>query len=292
MIEVAKTGSLTNAARNLHITLSAVSQSISNLEAELGVTLFHRSRQGTVPTAEGETIIKKAFAIISKVQELKDEANDFSNTQSGELRLATIPGPLSLYLDILIQFKRAYPQIEMEISEKGTQEIIDDILHNKVDLGLIILFDHLVQKNTRLTFGRLLKGKMVACVSRTSPLAIQRSVSPAELLQQSFVFFNDDYMKWYLDQFQQTYGKANVLFTTNNQDAIFQALHEENIVTIGLDFSLSKLPQVANGDFVMIELDLPNPESVYLGWVRAEEKRFSKAETIFIQKLSYELQKK
>lgn len=292
IIEVAKTGSLTNAAQNLHITLSAVSQSISNLEAELGVTLFTRSRQGTAPTAEGEMIIKKAFEIISKVQELKDQATDFSNTQSGQLRLATIPGPLSLYLDTLIQFKTAYPQIQMEISEKGTQEIIDDIRNNKVDLGLIILFEHLMQKNPRLTFGRLLKGRMVACISRKSPLALLRTVTPQELLKQSFVFYNDDYIKWYMEQFQQTYGQANVLFTTNNQDAIFRVLHEDNIVTIGLDFSFAKLPQVSKGDLVIVELDVPRLESVYLGWVRAAETRFSKAETIFIQKLSYELQKK
>jgi DNA-binding transcriptional LysR family regulator len=292
IIEVAKTGSLTNAAQNLHITLSAVSQSISNLEAELNVTLFNRSRHGTVPTAEGEIIIKKAFEIIRKVQELKDQASDFSNTQSGQLHLATIPGPLSLYLDTLIQFKTAYPHIRMEISEKGTQEIIDDIRHNKVDLGLIILFDHLIQKNPRLAFGRLLKGRMVACISRKSPLALLHTITPQELLKQSFVFYNDDYIKWYMEQFQQTYGQANILFTTNNQDAIFRVLQEDNIVTIGLDFSFTKLPQVLNGDLVFMDLDIPNIESVYLGWVRAEETRFTKAETIFIQKLSYELQKK
>ncbi|WP_028777092.1 LysR family transcriptional regulator [Shimazuella kribbensis] len=292
IIEVAKTGSLTNAAKNLHVTLSAVSQSISHLEKELSITLFKRSRQGTVPTAEGEIIIKKAFEIMSKVQELKDQANDFSNMQTGELRLATIPGPLSLYLDTLIQFKSSYPQIQMEISEKGTQEIIDDIRKNKVDLGLIILFENLLQKNPHLTFGHLLKGKMVVCVSRKSPLSLLRTISPAQLLQQSFVFYNDDYMKWYMEKYQKTYGNANILFTTNNQDAIFQALHEENIVTIGLDFSFVKLPQVKNGELVLLEIDIPRPEPIYLGWVRAEEKRFSKAETIFIQKLQYELQKK
>jgi DNA-binding transcriptional LysR family regulator len=161
-----------------------------------------------------------------------------------------------------------------------------------VDLGLIILFEHLMQKNSHLTFGRLLEGRIVVCVSRKSPLALLRNITPQELLQQSFVFYNDDYIKWYMDQFQQTYGRANILFTTNNQDAILRALHEDNIVTIGLDFSFSKLPQVSKGEVVIIELNIPRPEPVYLGWVRAEETRFSKAESIFIQKLSYELQKK
>ncbi len=291
IIEVAKTGSLTNAAQNLHVTLSAVSQSISNLEAELGVSLFHRSRQGTVPTAEGQIIIKKALEIMSSIQELKDEARSFSSTEQGELRLATIPGPLSLYLDTLIQFKKDYPQILMEISEKGTQEIIDDVRYNKVDLGLIILFEHLLQNNNLgLTFGQLLKGKMVVCLSRKSPLSLQRSISPEELCSQSLVLYKDDYVKYYMDQFQSNYGKVNILFTTNNQDAIFRALHERNLATVGLDFSLAKLPQIKSGEFVILELKIENPEPVFLGWIRAEEKRFSKAETIFIQKLSYELQ--
>ncbi|KIL40976.1 LysR family transcriptional regulator [Gordoniibacillus kamchatkensis] len=293
VVEVAKTGSLTNAAQNLHVTLSAVSQSISNLEAELGVTLFTRSRQGAAPTAEGQVIIKKAFEIIGKIKELKDAARDYASTstESGELRLATIPGPLSLYLDTLIRFKKDYPQIRIEVSEKGSQEIIDDIRHNKADLGVIVLFEHLLKKNVGLATGRLLEGRMVACVSRHSPLSLNRSITPEELRKQSLALYNDDYVKWYMEQFQAEFGQVNVLFTTNNTDAIFRALAEGNAATVGLDFSLAKIPQAVKGDLVILDLEVPHPEPIYLGWIRAENTHFSKAAWLFIDKLSYELQK-
>ncbi|MFX3635842.1 MAG: LysR family transcriptional regulator [Candidatus Pristimantibacillus sp.] len=118
IVEVAKTGSLTSAAHNSHVTLSAVSQSISNLEAELGITLFNRSRSGTIPTVEGQAVIKKAFEVLTKLEELKHAAQLYSDIQSGELLIASIPGPLSLLLNTIISFKRDYPQIQMEIAEK------------------------------------------------------------------------------------------------------------------------------------------------------------------------------
>ncbi|MFC0211257.1 LysR family transcriptional regulator [Paenibacillus chartarius] len=291
IIEVAKTGSLTQASRNLHVTLSAVSQSISGLETELGVTLFTRSRQGAAPTAEGLVIIRKAYEVVSKVQELRDEASGFSNTQTGELRLATIPGPLSLYLDALISFKKEYPHINVEVVEKGTQEIIDDIRHNKIDLGVIILSEQLIGNLNGLTTGKLLEGKMVACVGKTSPLSLKRSITPAELRKQSLVLYNDEYVKRYMEQFQETYGKVNILFTTNSIEAIFRVLKEQNVATVGLDFSLVMNQEAAEADLVVLDLEVADPEPIYLGYVRAEEKRFSKAERIFINKLNYELTK-
>lgn len=74
VVEVAKTGSITTAAENLHVTPAGVSQSISNLEKRLGITIFARSRKGSSPTLEGKATIKKAYEIISKYQELLEES--------------------------------------------------------------------------------------------------------------------------------------------------------------------------------------------------------------------------
>lgn len=84
IIEVAKTNFITAASQNKHVTLPAISQSISHLEAELGVKLFTRNRQGTFPTPEGTILIQKASEIVEKVKELKAEAQSYTNTISGE----------------------------------------------------------------------------------------------------------------------------------------------------------------------------------------------------------------
>jgi len=76
IVDVAKTKSLTKTAQNAHVTLSAVSQSISLLESELGVVLFNRSRGvGAVPTPEGQSIIGRAAEILTKLEALRTQAN-------------------------------------------------------------------------------------------------------------------------------------------------------------------------------------------------------------------------
>ena len=294
IVEIAKTGSLTKASQNKHVTLSAISQSLSSLEAELGISLFTRSRMGAVPTPEGRIIIKKALEALMKIQEIQEEAQNYTNTLSGELRLATIPGPMNLLVNAITSFKKDYPQIRTEIAEKGTQEILEDIRQNKIDIGLIIMYESLIQKSAGLglAFERLLKGKMVVGVSKNSPLAYQDSVTPDELRQYSFVLYNDDYVKWFADDFGAKYGPIDILFTTNNTDAIRNAVRENMAVTIGLDYSFIHEPYLQYTDLVTLDFAIPDQQPIYLGWVRSEERHFSSISMSFTNRLQYDLKQK
>ena len=72
IVEVAKAGSISGASKKLFITQSAISQSITKMEADLGVEIFNRSRNGAVPTDIGNTIIKKALETLAKMEEIKN----------------------------------------------------------------------------------------------------------------------------------------------------------------------------------------------------------------------------
>src|SRR5690606_22346534 len=96
IVEIAKSGSLTVAARNKKITISALSQSLSQLENELEISLFNRSRLGTIPTPEGRIIIKSANEVLMKLEELKESAQRISDTLSGQLRIGNEPGVMPL----------------------------------------------------------------------------------------------------------------------------------------------------------------------------------------------------
>ncbi|RKN86039.1 LysR family transcriptional regulator [Paenibacillus ginsengarvi] len=290
LVEVAKTGSLTGAANNLHISLSAVSQSISALEAELGVVLFTRSRVGSVPTAEGQRIIKKAFEIIGKVQELRNEAAGSSRTQSGELRLVTIPGPLSLAIDVIMNFKQDYPGIAMTIAEKSTTDIMDDIRHNRADLGLTVLAEQEAKGLAGLSFGKLMEARMVVAVSRQHALAYESPFDPSQLGALPLILYQDETVKSYMDQAESKYGPFNVLFSTNNTETIRKAVCEGMAATVGLDFSFLGLPSYIRGELALLPLSVPGQRTVYLGWLHAEEKHFSNPSRLFIERLQAEME--
>jgi molybdate transport repressor ModE-like protein len=215
LVEVAKTGSISKAAQNLHVTISAVSQSISSLEEEWGVAVLKRQRTGAVPTAEGAVIIKKAAELLQKYEELKEAAQGYSELVQGRLRIATIPGPMLLLEQAVLDFKRKYPQVKIEIVEQGSQDIIDDVLNDKTDLGFIILYKNRLIEHLGLDYDPLLKVKMVDATSIHSPLAFQKTITPEELKRQNVVLYNDDYVKWFMDDFQKKYGPADIVYTTN-----------------------------------------------------------------------------
>lgn len=285
VVEVAKTGTLTGAARNLHITLSAVSQSISALETELGVVLFKRSRAGSEPTPEGQRIVRLAFEIAGKVQELRNEAAGFSRDQAGELKLATSPGSLSLAVDAVIGFKKEYPRISVEIVETGTAEIEDDIRHNRADIGLTVLHEERSGPIPGLVFGKLTEAKMVVAVSRRSPLAHGKTVKPRELAGLPLVLYKDETVKACMERIRAACGPITILFSTNNTEAIRKSVQEGIAGTVGLDFTVAGQQACMQEEIVTLPLELPDPEPIYLGWLRSEEKPFSNAARLFIDKL-------
>ncbi|WP_312474025.1 LysR family transcriptional regulator [Neobacillus sp.] len=285
IVEVAKTGSFTKAAQNAHVTLSAISQSISLLETELGITLFTRSRGlGAIPTIEGKQIIKKANEILLKMNELKEEAQSYSNTLSGELKIATIPGPMHLLVDVVSKFKQDFPHVNIEIFEKGPKEILNDLEHSKIDIGLIVLSENLMEKFEELTFEKLLEGKMVVGVNKQSPFALEKKLTPDQLVGQTLVLYDDKQILANMKDFISRYGNVNILFTTNNTKAIQDAVKHGLAITVGLDYSFTD----NFSEIVPIELELPDLKPVHYGWVLHKGKHPSQISKRFIHRLQNE----
>ena len=286
IVEVAKTGSLTKAAQQAHVTLSAISQSISLLESELGIRIFQRSRgQGAVPTPEGQAIIGIASEVLVKIDELKAEAQSYTNTVNGLLRIATIPGPMHLLIDVISRFKRDYPAVKFEIMEKGPKDIVDLIKQDKIDIGLIALSESLLHQQRNLTFQRLLEGKLVVGVNEQSPLRWEHVITPEKLINQTFVLYDDEHIRNYMSQFVKEHGEIDILFISNNTQAIHNAVKEGIALTIGIDYSFKKDSQ----QIIPITLETPHIERFYYGWVHASDKQISHVAKRFLNRLKSEL---
>ncbi|WP_106498008.1 LysR family transcriptional regulator [Lentibacillus sp. Marseille-P4043] len=287
--EVAKLGSL-SVAQQLHITQSAISQSITNLEAELGVKIFNRSRLGATPTDMGYKIIKKALETLEKLEEIKLEADMSLNLVGGKLRLGTIPSPLMYLPKTLSSFKEDYPNIQIEIAEKASQAIIDDIKQDRLDIGLIGLSrEGKEMRDEDIVFEIVLRGKMIAAASKQSPLAFTKSVTPQEIRNYLLVIYNDDRMWEFINDLTTQFGAADILFSTNNLDAIRNAVIENLAITIAPDYTVKNDPYARTGEIVPIEI--ANLEQDYPGMALVWSKTKSSTAIIrnFVSRLTSDM---
>ncbi|RBP02510.1 LysR family transcriptional regulator [Rossellomorea aquimaris] len=287
--EAAKAGSLTKAADHLHVSLSAISQSISKLEKELGIQLFIRKRQGTALTAEGMKIIEKAEKVLAAIGDLREEANRRSDTLAGNLKIGMIPGPINLLIDMVSAYKTDYPNVKVEIHEIGPVKIVEGIQSNDLDIGLILTSHTFAVQNHELIAEKLLVGRMVAGVSKQSPLALLDRISPEQLMKETLVLYNDDYIKRFAHDTLSPYGPIDTLFTTNNTEAIKRAVESGVAVTLGMDYSFRSRSPYQNHTVIPINIVGNEKEPLNLEMIRRKDKVPSRKVKEFIKRIHREL---
>ncbi|QSO45536.1 LysR family transcriptional regulator [Alicyclobacillus mengziensis] len=289
IVEVAKAGSLSVASQNLHVTQSAISQSIAHLESELGVKIFIRSRSGAKPTDIGSKVIQKAVEALMKLQELR-EVSDSANLLCGELRIGTVPGPMMFLPGTLSAYKADYPNIQIAITEKATQEIIDDIKQDKIDIGLIGLTRSLIEMQDKVDYEVVLRGKMIAALSKNSPLAFASTITPEEIRQHPLVLYDDDRVWEFIRDFSGKHGPVNILFSTNNLDAIRNAVRENLAITIGFDYTIRHDPYILTGQGVPVAIAGLEQEDSCLALVWQKTSHNAPAARNFILRFKTQLQ--
>jgi DNA-binding transcriptional LysR family regulator len=287
IIKVAEMRSISNASESLHISQAGISMAITSLEKELGIKIFKRSRSGTIPTEEGMEIIQKAYEVMSKLEEIKESAQLQTSTMEKELRLSSTQG---LFLTVLPKslalFKKKYPNVKILMDEKGGQEVIHDVLNNKIDIGLLNIPKE-KQYEEELQYQSLIEANVMVSVSKNSPLANRKNISPEELINQSLVVYNGPKMKAFIQAFFNQYGEMDILFYTNNTEIIKKTVAEGLAISFSYDIGLGNDPYYLSGELVPIPFANQNNISLEFGWVRSKKQHFSKAAKEFIRCLEF-----
>lgn len=127
------------AADACHVTQPTLSMMVKKLEDELAVKIFDRSSQPLKPTPVGELIIIKARQILSEIRNLKEIIRDEKDTIDGDFKLGIIP-TLAPYLlpRFLNGFLADHPGTSFTVMEMQTQDIIEHLKTNRIDLALLV----------------------------------------------------------------------------------------------------------------------------------------------------------
>ena len=126
------------AAENCFITQATLSMMIRKLEEELNMILFDRSKQPVVPTEAGKIVIDQARTVLKEAAQIKQLSKEMKLSVQGELRIGIIPTLAPYLLPLFLpSFLKKYPSVKLKIIEQTTEQIIQMLSADKLDVGLM-----------------------------------------------------------------------------------------------------------------------------------------------------------
>ena len=138
LLAVANCGSFSQAAEHCFVTQPSLSMQIKNLEEELGVVLLDRSRKPVIATDAGEVVIRQAREAIKSFKMVRESVADLRGEVSGVLRLGVIPTIAPYLLHRFVPgFARDYPNVELQIRELMTADIIRALGRDMLDAAIL-----------------------------------------------------------------------------------------------------------------------------------------------------------
>lgn len=110
----ATTRSFVATGRLMGISASGIGKSITRLEEEMGIRLFHRSTRSIALTIQGEMLLVRVHRILAEIESAKDELTKESNFPEGKLRIG-LPLVGEPFLNMFSEFRRRYPRIALDL---------------------------------------------------------------------------------------------------------------------------------------------------------------------------------
>jgi LysR family transcriptional regulator for metE and metH len=135
---VAELGSLTRAGDRLHLTQSALSHQLRDIESRLGAALFLRVGKRLVLTPAGERLLGTARDVLDRLDRTEQDIHQMGKARAGMLRLTTECYTCYHWLPpLLVRYRKRFPQVEVRIDVGATGRPLDMLLAGKLDLAIM-----------------------------------------------------------------------------------------------------------------------------------------------------------
>src|SRR5918996_3909366 len=229
--EIASTGSVTRAAERLHLTQSALSHQLRDIESRLGLQLFLRLGKRMVLTPPGERVLGAAKRILDEIGRTEDDLKLMSQHGKGVLRLCTQCNTGYHWLPPLLQsFHRKYPGVDVQIMVNATDRPIAALLEGQIDLAIVTS----EPDDKRLVSQPLFEDELVAVVPPSHPFAKRAHVEADDFADEHLIIYTADRSDSYT--FRRILSPAGVEPARVSQVPLTEAILE--LVKAGLGVSV------------------------------------------------------
>lgn len=283
-LAAAREGSITQAARALHVTQPTLSRQLMELEKELGQTLFIRGSRRISLTEEGLLLRQRAEEILSLIDKTQAEFSAMDDTSiRGEIRIGCGEGEAVRFLArTLTSLHSAYPLIRSRFCSGNAADVLDKLDKGLIDFAVVFGITDLKQyQYLRLPGGH----RWGLLMPKDCPLSRQKAISPADLLPLPLIcsaqaLEENEFSGWLGVPVEELHIVSiyNLVYNAAllAQEGLGYVLSFDNIVPDGPDSPLCHRPLI------------PPIEAVpYLLWKPSQQ--FSKASRIFLSHLRRDL---
>ena len=184
---IAQAGSVTKAASGLHLTQSALSHQLRDIESRFNTPFFLRVGKRMVLTAAGRRVLESAVRILDDLGRAEEDVRQLAQQRDGVIRVATQCNTGYHWLPpLLAAFSRKHPRVSISILPDTTDQPVEALLDGRLDLAILTSDT----SDPRLRLRRLFADEMVALVSRDHRLAARTWLSPRELAAEHLLLYS------------------------------------------------------------------------------------------------------
>lgn len=228
---VAEEGGVTRAANRLHLTQSALSHQLRDIESRLGASLFLRMNKKMILTQAGERLLVSARGVLGELQRVEEDIRQIALNREGVLRISTECYTCYHWLPTALKsFHQAFPRVEVRIVAEATRRPIQALLDGRLDLAITST----VVRNRKLMFKPLFRDEMVVILNADHPLASRPYLTAKDFADEHLIVYSAP--KEELTVFQKVLLPAGVLPRQVSHIELTEAIIE--MVKAGLGISV------------------------------------------------------
>ena len=266
-VAIARFGSFTRAAQELHIAQPSLSKQIQRLEDELETSLFDRTGRTIVLTKTGRTLLQHSQQILEEWGQAQKSIQEMTQLDRGLCRVAVFPTFIMFMApNFLVDFTRAYPLIDLEIeqsiNEFPNETLIQWVLGHHFDGGIVVL----PVGHPRLVELPLYIEESVLIVGRDHPLYGREVIRTSELGDHPLIVtsLNVTYRKFLSSAFENVDVQLQIKHVVHHYPIVFQMAR----AGIGAGIApMVALKHLAKNDKSLWAVHIEPPLQRQLGWI-------------------------
>lgn len=224
-IEVAHKKSFTKASKTLHISQPSISKGIKALEEQWNTQLFNRNGKNVELTEMGMYLLPKVEDLVTNFAQLEEQMESPSLLNSGKLAVGIPPMIGSSFISPFIHhFIKAYPHIELELTEVGSNQIVSAIDEGQIQAGFVALP---ISTEMPYDFYIFSEEYLEVVLWPDHPLAHRQTLTLQDIKDESFVYFPKSFSLhlFIMSFFQKIMAQPKIVCQSSNWDFIAEMVH-------------------------------------------------------------------